>query len=245
LIAGPRYAQKQWLTAVAPMLKNPDLHLALLDADGRAVFGDPIRKDLAAQRTSSETGLPWTLQLASVNPHEDRAQFGKRRNLYLSGLALLLAVIAAGSWFVGRSVTRELAVARLQSDFVAAVSHEFRTPLTSLRQVTELLSDGRKPDSERLPAYYQAQTRAMERLQRLVESLLDFGKMEAGANKYRMQRFDVSDWARTVVEEFQAEAPSGCQIQFQTPLRQWFVGFNPGGSRCAVARITESHRQRR
>ena len=40
-----------------------------------------------------------------------------------------------GSYFIARGIARELAVARLQSDFVSAVSHEYRTPLTSLREL--------------------------------------------------------------------------------------------------------------
>jgi signal transduction histidine kinase len=209
LVTGPLYLQGTWLPSVAPMLKNSELRLVLQDADGRMVFGEPIRDGLATQRDSKETHLPWTLQVASLNPIGDRAPFENRRQLYLTGLVLLLAVIAAGSYFVGRSVTRELAVARLQSDFVAAVSHEFRTPLTSLRQVTELLSDGRQSDPSRLSSYYQTQTRAADRLQRLVESLLDFGKMEAGAKLYRMQIIDICDWLRTTIQEMQSDDALG------------------------------------
>jgi signal transduction histidine kinase len=191
------------------MLKNSELRLVLQTADGRMVFGDPIDDRIATKRDSRETHLPWTLQVASLNPPGDRAPFENRRQLYLAGLVLLLAVIAAGSYFIGRSVTRELAVARLQSDFVAAVSHEFRTPLTSLRQVTELLSDGRQSDPSRLSSYYQTQTRAADRLQRLVESLLDFGKMEAGAKLYRMQIIDICDWLRTTIQEMQSDDALG------------------------------------
>jgi signal transduction histidine kinase len=209
LVAGPLYLQRTWLPGVAPMLKNSDLRMVLQGADSRVVFGDPIDDRIATKRDSRETHLPWTLQVASLNPPGDRAPFENRRQLYLAGLALLLAVIAAGSYFVGRSVTREFAVARLQSDFVAAVSHEFRTPLTSLRQVTELLSDGRQSDPSRLSSYYQTQTRAADRLQRLVESLLDFGKMEAGAKLYRMQIIDICDWLRTTIQEMQSDDALG------------------------------------
>jgi signal transduction histidine kinase len=45
-------------------------------------------------------------------------------------------LLGGGSYFLWRVVRRELAVSRLQADFVAAVSHEFRTPLASMRHVT-------------------------------------------------------------------------------------------------------------
>ena len=70
-------------------------------------------------------------------------------SLWLSGLAALVLVLGGAGYLVTRAISRELAVARLQSDFVAAVSHEFRTPLTSLRQLTEILVDERVADDNR------------------------------------------------------------------------------------------------
>lgn len=65
--------------------------------------------------------------------------------LLSAGFALMLPVIAAAGYFVYRAVGRELSVARLQSDFVAAVSHEFRTPLSAMRHFTEMLEEGETP----------------------------------------------------------------------------------------------------
>ena len=71
-----------------------------------------------------------------------------------------MILIAAGGYFIWRAVNREMAVARLQSDFVSAVSHEFRTPLTTLRQFTELLAEDDGPTPEKRRVFYQAQSRA-------------------------------------------------------------------------------------
>src|SRR6185369_10012775 len=120
--------------------------------------------------------------------------------------ALLAALVIAGSYVIARAVSRELAVARLQSDFVSAVSHEFRTPLTSMRQLTEILNDGRITAEDRRRTYYEALARQTERLHRLVESLLDFGRMEAGTSPYRLEPLDACAFVRSVVEEFEAEA---------------------------------------
>jgi signal transduction histidine kinase len=127
------------------------------------------------------------------------------------GLAALALLVVAGSFLMGRAVSRELAVARLQSDFVSAVSHEFRTPLTSLRQFTEMLVENDDLSAETRRRYYGAQARATGRLSRLVESLLDFGRMEAGARPYRLEPLDAAELARTVVEEFRQE---GAQRDF-------------------------------
>jgi two-component system, OmpR family, phosphate regulon sensor histidine kinase PhoR len=132
---------------------------------------------------------------------------------------VVLFVIAA-TYFAGRTLSRELAAATLQSDFVSAVSHEFRTPLTSMTQFTEMLveDDTLPPDERR--ACYEAQERATRRLARLVESLLDFGRMEAGARPYRREPLDAGELAETVVEEFRQESGSrGFTIACTVPRR--------------------------
>jgi len=102
-------------------------------------------------------------------------------------------------------VSREIEVARLKSDFVSAVSHEFRTPLTTLRQLTELLTSGRVASDERRATYYDTLRRESDRLHRLVEGLLDFGRMEAGALEFRFQPVEATSLVREVVEEFRSE----------------------------------------
>jgi signal transduction histidine kinase len=126
----------------------------------------------------------------------------------------LVVVVIAGGYVMVRAVSRELAVAQLQSDFVSAVSHEFRTPLTSLQQFTDLLSDDPEQPASKRRTYYQAQARAAERLRRLVESLLDFGRMEAGARPYRLERLAVAPLVARIVEDFTREgAPHAFVIE--------------------------------
>ena len=120
----------------------------------------------------------------------------------MMSLAMVAILISAGGYFIARAFARELAAARLQSDFVAAVSHEFRTPLASLQQLTENLAEGRVASDERRQSYYQAQMRATGRLHRLVEGLLDFGRMEAGVLRYHFEELDLSALVRSIAEEF-------------------------------------------
>lgn len=126
----------------------------------------------------------------------------------MAGLAALVTLVVAVSYLIGRAVSRELAAAQLQSDFVSAVSHEFRTPLTSMRQFTEMLIEDDKLPPEKRRTFYSAQERATRRLSRLVESLLDFGRMEAGARPYRLEPLDANRLVQTIVDEFRQERES-------------------------------------
>ena len=103
-------------------------------------------------------------------------------------LVVTLTFVWGTTYLMARAIRREAQISRLQSDFVAAVSHEFRSPLTTLRQVTEMLESDRLPGTgaeTRRKAYYSLLVGETTRLQRLVETLFNFGHMEAGAAQYR------------------------------------------------------------
>jgi signal transduction histidine kinase len=203
LIAGTGYLKSQW----RPIWEEHAVDLRLTDKDGHSVLGHPLAAGKPqAVRTTAETRLPWTLQLASANPQPELAQFAARRRLVLAGLAMMGLLALAGSYFIIRAVARELTVASLQSDFVSAVSHEFRTPLTSLRHLTELLASNIVSSEERRRQDYAALARETERLHRLVESLLNFARMEAGAFEYRFESVDAVALLRELVAEFQEES---------------------------------------
>ena len=168
------------------------------------------RPDVVATRPAADTGLPWTV-IATMPAEADLDGLAARERSLLAGLAAVLILAAAGAFLVVRARRQEIALSRLQSDFVSAVSHEFRTPLTALGQFNELLAEGdaSRSEGDELPAetrrlYHQAQARATERLRRLVESLLDFGRMEAGRRPYTFQPVDAGALVRDTVDEFRA-----------------------------------------
>jgi signal transduction histidine kinase len=128
----------------------------------------------------------------------------------------MLLVVFGSGYLTMRAVARELAVARLQSDFVSAVSHEFRTPLTSLRHLAELLEEGVVTQEARRQQYYSIFSREIKRLHRLVEGLLNFGRMEAGTFPYQLEVLDPMEMVNGVIEEFRQEQPSdGYEIRLQ------------------------------
>jgi signal transduction histidine kinase len=179
----------------------------------------------AVRRTTAETGLPWTVVVSPGDAAFRSQDLTMRRRLLGLGLGAIVLFLAGGSYMLWRVVHRELAVARLQTDFVSAVSHEFRTPLTSLRHVTELLQENDSLPAERRQSFYAALGRSTERLHRLVESLLDFGRMELGRKPYDFKAADAGVIAAHVVADFENEAAAhGFKIHLQVdesapPLR--------------------------
>ena len=144
------------------------------------------------------------------------AQYGfmSRGRLVVAALSVMLAFLLAASYFIGRAVKREMALARLQADFVSAVSHEFRTPLASMRQLSELLAAGRVPFEARRQQYYESLARESRRLQRLVENLLEFGRLEAGPARTTSSRLTRAHSIESAVADFRSQlGRSDCRIE--------------------------------
>lgn len=187
--------ENAWLQVTTPVLladgwrrlaARQGVAIVLSDARGTVLFQAGALSGPTVLRMPADTGLPWTIRLSSATPHVELAAFAGRRRQLLLLMALATFLVLAGAYFVARGIRRELALAELQSSFVSAVSHEFRTPLTSMSHLIELLQD--RPDiaPERRSRYYQALEHEAERLRRFVDQLLDFGRAEEGAAGYRI-----------------------------------------------------------
>ena len=206
LIGGSRFVSEQWLGNLEPMVSRQGLELALTDAaTGELAFGSQSGAGPQATRTPADTSLPWSIRVASVDVQAERARLQSRRTVTFVGVAIAVVVLLTSSYFVFRSVSREMQVARLQSDFVAAVSHEFRSPLTSIRHLTELLATDRVPDEPARRKFYGVLASESARLQRLVEQLLDFRRL--GSRTFRLKRepIDPGSWLRGVAADFRNE----------------------------------------
>jgi len=214
LVAGPGFVASHVLREIRPLARRQGASVMLADTEGHSI-GNPEGAAGARRvmRSPAETRLPWTLLVSSLDPVADVAEIAGRRRTLMAAFAVMIAVVLAGSYFLARAVTRELEAARLKSDFVAAVSHEFRTPLASMSQIAELFADDRVPDEGQRRQYYGLLMTESHRLKRLVENLLDFARMEGGAREYRLEALDVGALVEDTVREFQDEiAPHGYRI---------------------------------
>jgi signal transduction histidine kinase len=117
-------------------------------------------------------------------------------------VALLLFAIAVGSWLIVSDLNRQLKLARQKTDFVSNVSHELKTPLTSIRMFSELLSEGRVTDKAKQRSYLNIITAETARLTRLINNVLDFSRMERGEKKYNIRDCDLVQLARENVESY-------------------------------------------
>jgi signal transduction histidine kinase len=142
----------------------------------------------------------------------DPASFARLGRGSFVAMALLvgvfLAAIASGGGLLIAQTRRSWKEAMQKTSFVSNVSHELKTPLTTLRMYTELLRGG-KVTGEKQTQYLNVMLTEGERLSRLVSNVLDFSRLEEGRKKYQRETYDLGSQVEQVVE--------GARLAFERP----------------------------
>ena len=199
--------------------------IRLDDESGRFVAGEDFRAPgaqaaaprLAYSGTFEADFPPWKINIYQVGPDSSRREFFLKRDFYILLVAVVIAALFLGGYLAVRSTAKELQLAKLKSDFVSTVSHEFRTPLTSIRYLAELLERGRVRDEERKQQYFRTISGESERLNRLIENILDFSKIEAGMKEYQMEEADIAALSRDVASRL-LEQPAYSRVSLKTEI---------------------------
>jgi two-component system phosphate regulon sensor histidine kinase PhoR len=128
------------------------------------------------------------------------------RDYVFGGLVLaLVATTVAGSVATLLVVQKEARVARLQTDFVNKVSHDLRTPLTSIRMFVETLQLGRLNDRERQAEALEIISEETARLSALINRLLDWARMESGKRSYDFVRQPLGPVVDAALQAFEPQ----------------------------------------
>jgi two-component system phosphate regulon sensor histidine kinase PhoR len=85
-------------------------------------------------------------------------------------------------------VTKEKEVSQMKNDFVSHVSHELKTPLASITAYSEMLVDGEADDEETRKEFYSIIQSQAQRLNRLIEDILNTSRIESGLIKVNKER---------------------------------------------------------
>lgn len=172
---------------------------ALLKSDDSAAGPLTVRANFAGNFP------PWSLELHQPGGHLVETLLTSRRSVYLWVFVLLTGILIFGLTLTIRIVTHELALGKMKSDFVSTVSHEFKSPLTSIRQLAEMLQAGRVPSEERRQRYYDVLVEQSKRLSVLVDNILDFAKMEEGKRAFEFVIMDVGSLLEEIVSAMQQQ----------------------------------------
>ena len=205
--------------------------VALLDDKGKPVVTTTPRFATNWKRpfVATEVGevLPhWEIGVYLLNPAAANQIATTVQRSVGATIVLLLFAIGIGSWLIWRDLGRQIRLARQKTDFVSNVSHELKTPLTSIRIFSELL--GKNPDPDRQKRYSEIIVNESSRLTRLINNVLDFARMDRGETKYEREVFDLNALVRETLTNFRPNFASDGIDSSPLPVH---------GNRDAVAQV--------
>lgn len=215
------------LVADFPDNTQPGTSLALMDGSGYFIHqsgplgAGPDQTPMA--RVDVSPGLPhWQIGVFSSGDAVDTGVSFFVIALVLLGI--LIIAILSGGILITRLTLEKIKDARQKTSFVASVSHELKTPLTSIRMYAELLLSRRVTDPDKQGQYLSVIVGESLRLTRLINNVLDFGKLEQGKKRYHPILFDVSPFLAGVIQAQKIRMhQAGLEIIKEIPLGQFWV----------------------
>jgi signal transduction histidine kinase len=129
--------------------------------------------------------------------------FNSREGLFLYIYIAIIIILVFGLVFTLRTMNNEIQFSKMKSYFMSTVSHEFKSPLTSIRQMAEMLDRGRVPSKQRKERYYKLILQQSERLSHLIENILDFSKMEENRKIFNFKKDSLFNLVKEAIKSFQ------------------------------------------
>jgi signal transduction histidine kinase/cell division protein FtsL len=163
-------------------------------------------------------GLPhWQLRIYTLEKAGGEGGSGLRVLSTLLVGSFVAAILFGGSLLLWQAY-RHMLDARRKTSFVANVSHELKTPLTTIRMYAELLAEGGVKQPDRQQHYLQVITGESRRLTRLVNNVLDFGRLEQGRKQYHYSRIHVPPHLDDILDSQEIRlAQAGLQLVRRIP----------------------------
>lgn len=212
----------------------PDLYtsariLTVLDENGRPLISPEESKNRDWRRPFiaqeiSELLPRWEVAAYITDPEAIASRANTTAVILWTLILIFFISIVTGGTYVLNTLRSEMDLARKKTNFVANVSHELKTPLTSIRMFAEMLRQRRQPDLEKQDKYLQIMVSETERLTRLINNVLDFSRMEKGKKTYDKRVLDAVSICEELLESQRLRLEqNGFQVNFTGPPAPVYV----------------------
>lgn len=215
----PELHARQLGPLLEPKDGSPQFEIRVFDEDGQHVYGPPMpaHHPAAATTTFSMQFYPaddirqlmaatlpprqWTLVISPRPGNVEAAVVSSRGQAYgLSVLSVLLMLVALAFVFQSRKRARQLA--SMQSDFVAHVSHQLKTPVSLLSAVAETITLDRVRSQEKLAQCVGMIRTQTAQLSTLVDQILEVSRVGDASRPLELETIQVGALVRETVEAF-------------------------------------------
>ncbi|MCK5393053.1 MAG: HAMP domain-containing histidine kinase [Candidatus Omnitrophica bacterium] len=196
---------KKKIVGMLPDIYTPVRILTLLDETGNPLITPQDNQERDWRR-------PFVArEISEKLPHWESAAYLTDSNVISSKarvfvftmwilIIILFVSIVGGGIVVLRSLHSEITLAQQKTTFVANVSHELKTPLTSIRMFAEMLKEKLQPDPEKREKYFNLMVSETERLTRLINNVLDFSKRGQGKKRYNIKQLEIVSLYKEIIE---------------------------------------------
>ncbi|MCP4431600.1 MAG: HAMP domain-containing histidine kinase [Gammaproteobacteria bacterium] len=224
-VQGLLFDQKKFIES---LIVGPFYESSLADVSDLIVShqGDVVRligsrssRDYSSSRVKGSELLYQTRLVAPFSEMEliyslSRLPLAAGNKIVIWSAFLLALVLLAGTYMLFRLGARQINLAQQQQDFVSAVSHELKTPLTSIRMYGEMLREG-WADETRRKSYYDFIFFESERLSRLINNVLQLARMTRRDDKAELSEFSVDRLLEEITPRIESQLQ---QAGFQLKL---------------------------
>lgn len=162
------------------------------------------------------------IRIRLLNENVIKEFVNRRSSIYTIAIVLLLLGMGLGIRLILRDLSREKRLARLQTDFTSNVTHELKTPITSIYLFAEsIYLDKLKSRSEE-KEYLSIIMKESERLKRMINNILEHSKMEKGKQDYYFVETNLSAMIKSVILEMNywfEEKQINVQMELEEDIR--------------------------
>ena len=161
-----------------------------------------VKQDALTTRAELSSYFPMHRILIKPANEKIVENFVRSRSwIYGIALVLLLGGMSLGIYLILRDISREKIIADMQSEFMANVTHELKTPLTSINMFAETIFFDRAKTSEARKKYANIIMKESEVLKRKIDNILEYSVRKNEKSKYKIHETDLSVLVDEVMEE--------------------------------------------
>lgn len=178
----------------------------IYDNFGRLAAGTDEIKGRPFCTSSLSGALPeWKIELFFREPAVFESAASGKVALYTWGGILVIVLILLTGGFAGKVIVRQIKLNRLKNDFIATVTHELKTPLSSMRVLVDTLLEGNYEEERTANEYLQLISKENVRLSRLIDNFLTFSRMERNKQAFDIVKTDPAEIAKSAAEAVQTK----------------------------------------
>jgi signal transduction histidine kinase len=229
-----------FIRQIQGIIGDPTLGIEIVNSEGRpvATVGPPVSgsptharsfplvfadQALLSDRSQRQRLANWTARVGvASDASRAAASRGAARTLALLGLGAFATIIGLG--LTVRAARAAANLATVQSEFVSAVSHEMKTPLSIIRLASDTLANGRYASPSAIGDYGRLMAAEADHLTRLIDNVLYYARINDSTSEYDFEVIDVAELVQESIDRFRPQLNKlGFDLQMNVPADAAFI----------------------